>query len=974
MPLRLVTKRLCGSLEAPKSGARLLCNAARKGTLAAAVLLLVLGLFSQRGLKCQVQFTISNGLAGSHHSGGVVGFTDVDNNGWDDLVIFDDGHDVVVQFQGPEGFHAVEMAVLSNSNQWGACIGDLDNSGTKDLVSGGSYDGVHHLRMLPGGADQLQELDNGSMFMQGCTMSDLDGDGVLDLFGCHDDGLSRLWKGVEQGSPSPDSGLMPLTAYDYSNDPFTDHSGNYGVVTADVNGDGHTDVYISKCRQFVSDPFDPKRVNQLWISDGNGGWSEEAGPRGLVLYEQSWTADFGDIDNDGDLDALVTNHNAPMALLENDGTGHFTDITAGSGLDIVGFFLQAKMADFDNDGHLDLLTSGGGDAQHFLLGQGNGTFAPVPWPFGYPDEMLGFAVGDAGRDGRLDVYATHGGVYVTPDPSNPDVLYLNEGNDHHWVAFDLQGVTSNLDAVGAWVHLYGPWGIQTREVRAGESYGMTCTHHALFGLGAESTIDSAVVRFPGGAVQVLHSPAPDMYHGVFEAPCTLPAFDVQWTGETTLCPGDSVALSSPYPNAAHRWNSGELGAEIMVGQPGYYCALVTTTEGCVGLSNPLYVDRVEEVSAAISVEGEVVGCEGRSVLLRGEASGDWIWSTGAQADSLVITEGGAFFIELDNLCGGTVQSDTVELVFHSLPAPPVLEDIVVPLPAEIVLTGNGEPLHWFEDIASVSPDAFGVDFNAGWVDTTTTFYAEAVVEYDLVAATAGPAVQSDGGYLGNETYWLNFDVHHDLILDSVLVFANAAGTIAVGLIDAEDALLEQASFSVPEGPSYIHLDFTVLEGQGYGLRTYDNEVSLWRDGVGAPLAFPYAAEDVLTITSNNLNNPVNSTKYYYYFYDWHVRTVSTVCTSERMGVEVIALINGCTYPSATNFNGAATHENGACFWTGCMDPEAINYHPLNTAADESCVYTMNPPEGCPADLNNDGQTGSADLLMFLTDFGTSCSD
>ena len=72
---------------------------------------------------------------------GTVGFTDVDNNGWDDLVIFDEGHDVVVEFQGPEGFHAVEMATLSSINQWGACIGDLDNSGTKDLLSGGSMTG-----------------------------------------------------------------------------------------------------------------------------------------------------------------------------------------------------------------------------------------------------------------------------------------------------------------------------------------------------------------------------------------------------------------------------------------------------------------------------------------------------------------------------------------------------------------------------------------------------------------------------------------------------------------------------------------------------------------------------------------------------------------------------------------------------------------------------------------------------------------
>ncbi len=94
-----------------------------------------------------------------------------------------------------------------------------------------------------------------------------------------------------------------------------------------------------------------------------------------------------------------------------------------------------------------------------------------------------------------------------------------------------------------------------------------------------------------------------------------------------------------------------------------------------------------------------------------------------------------------------------------------------------------------------------------------------------------------------------------------------------------------------------------------------------------------------------------------------------------MGDDVIALINGCTYPSASNFEAAATHESGSCIWAGCMDPEAaINYHPLNTTADESCIYTMNPPGECPADLNSDGLTGSADLLMLLTDFGTPCQE
>ena len=968
--------RCCASVGTPMSGLHTFRKAVVKAPYSIGPLLLFLGLLlgNQQPLMGQPQFTMSTALESSYHSGGVVGFTDVDNNGWDDLVIFDDGHDVVVEFQGPEGFHAVEMVTLSSSNQWGACIGDLDNSGTKDVVSGGSYDGVHHLRMGPGGVANFDDLDNGAMFMQGCVMSDLDGDGVLDLFACHDDGLSKLWKGGQMQTPTPDDSLMPLTDYDFSNDPFTDHSGNYGVVTADINGDGHTDVYIAKCRQFVADPLDPRRVNQLWMSDGSGGWTEAAGPRGLVLHEQSWTADFGDIDNDGDMDALVTNHSAAMALFENDGNGYFTDISVGSGLNITGFFLQAKMADFDNDGHLDVMTSGGGGAQHFLLGQGDGTFEAVPWPFGYPDNILGFAVGDAGRDGALDVYATHGGVYVSPDPNNPDVLYLNEGNSHHWVAFDLQGVSSNLDAVGSQVSLYGAWGIQVREVRAGESYGMTCSHHVHFGLGAETEIDSAIIRFPGGTEQVLIAPATDTYHDVIEAPCTLPPFDIEWAGETTLCPGEWVTLSTPYSAAGHRWNSGETDPMLTVSEPGFYRAMVTTVEGCVGLSNPLRIYRTDEVTAAISYEGDLVGCAGRSLILRGEAGGEWNWSDGTAADSLVVTSDGAFFIEADNGCEGTVRSDTLEAVFYNVPAPPVLDDVVVALPDEVVLMGNGASLNWYDAPGSMEPVAFGATFNAGLVDTTTTFYAQAVSEYGAASASAGPAVQDDGGYLENESYWLKFDVHQEVVLDSVLVFSDAQGAFLVGLIDAEGTLLEQVAVSVPEGPSYLHLNLSIPEGEDYGLRTYDTNVALWRDGSGSSLAFPYAAGELLTITSNNLSNPANSTNYYYYFYDWHVRSVSTVCTSEQVGVDVIALINGCTYPSASNFNVAATHENGSCFWTGCMDPEAINYHPLNTTADESCIYTMNPPGECPADLNSDGLTGSADLLMLLTDFGTPCQE
>jgi len=941
------------------------------------LLVVCLGLLLSGQVVAQIPLLFSpaaGALDRPYHSGGTLAFTDVDNNGWDDLVILDEGHVVVVEYQGPEGFHAAEVTSVGSSLQWGACVGDLDNSGSKDLISGGSYDGVHFVRMAPDGGGPLEDLDNGAMFMQACTMVDLDGDGVLDLFACHDDGLSRLWKGGQMETPTPDDSLIPLTEYDPGDYPFTDHSGNYGVVTADVNGDGHTDIYIAKCRQFIVDPFDPRRVNQLWMSDGNGGWTEEAASRGLVLNKQSWTADFGDIDNDGDLDALITNHSSPMALLENDGTGHFTDITSASGLEVVGFFLQAKLADLNNDGFLDLLTTGGTNAQRFFLGNGDGTFSPSAWPFGDADAMLSFALGDVGRDGTLDVYASYGNVYVSPDAYNPDVLYLNEGSGHHWVAFDLQGVASNLDAVGSRVSLYGSSGVQVREVRAGESYGMTGTHHVLFGLGDETAIDSAVVRFPSGVEKVWVAPAADQYHAVMESSCTLEAFGIEASGNTLLCPGESVALSAEVEGHQYLWNTGDTTAQINVDAPGYYTVLVTDTEGCSGVASPLRVTLAEEVVPSMDVAGDLVGCDGRSVLLYPEVQGQgWNWSIGGQADSLVVTSNGTFHIVQDDGCGGLQSSDTLSVVFHPNPQEPNLPDVIEDLPAAVTLGGGSLPLHWFEGMDDDTPLATGPQFTTPVLDSTNTFWVESVSVYDLTLASGGAQDQGNGAYFDNSDYGLNFDAHEDIVLDSVLVFAEVAGNRTVGVVDASGTLLGQATAYLPSGASYMPLSLPVPEGQGYGLRCIGDNLGLWRDGVGTALEYPYALGDLATITSNNLNNPANSTNYYYYFYDWHLSTPPTVCTSSRTDVSVISLIQGCTYPSAGNFNGVATHEDGTCFWMGCMDETAINFHPIHTVADDSCIYTLNPAPGiCPADLDGNGSTGSSDLLLLLTDFGQPC--
>jgi hypothetical protein len=86
------------------------------------------------------------------------------------------------------------------------------------------------------------------------------------------------------------------------------------------------------------------------------------------------------------------------------------------------------------------------------------------------------------------------------------------------------------------------------------------------------------------------------------------------------------------------------------------------------------------------------------------------------------------------------------------------------------------------------------------------------------------------------------------------------------------------------------------------------------------------------------------------------------------------VLEGCTYANACNYNPNSDLDNGSCEWlscvvTGCVYEEAENYHPTATQDDGGCIFSSS---NCPADLNQDGTVATADLLLFLSDFGSIC--
>ena len=839
--------------------------------------------FAIMGMTAQAQtFTnASNLLPDTYNSGGCVGFADLDGDGYDDLVVLDQSNTLHTLYQTPEGtFTDYNLGQVSNASQWGMCVADFDNDGHKDVFSGGSYDGVFVQKITAPGVHTSMELTNGSMFMQACNWVDIDNDGVLDVFACHDDALSRMWKGGEDGSLEPEL-FMDLTDYALADYSGNDHSGNYGTVWTDFDSDGDIDLFIAKCRQFVNDPNDPRRINQLWVNDGNGGWTEEALERGLVLYEQSWTTDFADIDNDGDFDCLATNHSSTIKLLENDGTGYFTDITAGSGLEVTGFFLQAKMDDFDNDGFVDLIYTGG--AEGFFRNNGDQTFTEVPNLFPWNDTMHSFASGDVNRDGQLDVYASYGNGYVSPDNGNPDILWVNDGNDNHWIAFDLEGFESNVDAVGAKVELTGDFGTMVREVRGGESYGITCTFMCRFGLGEHEVVDQATVKWPSGAETVIDNPAIDQYHNVLEVPCLV---DVTATASAeAFCPGEVVTLSAPEGFDTYEWSNGATTSTTEVSTTGAYSVLVYNSEGCAGFSNLLTVTEIVGNSPTIDLDGSTDLCDGSVLTLTASDADNYTWSTGDETQSIDVTASGSYAVYSVDICGNAGTSDTlfVEVYDAPLTNPEVSEDIELEAPATVQLTATGENVRWYDWSTGGNLLATGNDF-APQVDVTTTFWAEDVRITSGDEEVGGELTnQNSGAYHSNSARWLEFDVHESTRLNSVTLFANGTYEREFELIDEFGIVLESMAVEVEAGTFVLELNWDIEPGLNYGLRCTTEDPQLWREGNNSQLSYPYEVGDLLTIT-NSTAGP--SLDYYYFFYEWKAEPKPIECVSDRVGVTV----------------------------------------------------------------------------------------
>ncbi|MCL4176367.1 MAG: VCBS repeat-containing protein [Verrucomicrobia bacterium] len=464
--------------------------------------------------------------------------------------------------------------VNDHHNSWGLAVGDYDNDGMPDVyVANGSADADVLYRNTGTLVAFNQILLQDSRLTPTAAWADWDNDGELDLFvpafSQHGDELysASYLMAVGHGEAAfpPTPPLLGISGY---------HAcGGW----ADFNEDGYLDLYIGAYREssalYYGDPrgglrlvngspitLTPSNVNgcgwadydndgdmDLFVANSHAGDNalfRNDGGAGFVTITEgaivksggtSIGVDWGDYDNDGDLDLVVANGaNSNEFLYRNEGNGEFVRIIEGPVVSSGGTSFSVAWGDCDNDGDLDLFVANNWNQPDFLFeNQGDGTFVRILEGEWVNDSNSGSACAwvDFDNDGFLDLFIANGHENGTPEMNS---LYRNEGNDNAWMMISLIGTASNRSAIGArvraWAHVGGREVQQLRHVRSGGDPAQKDLR-LHFGLGDATKVDVLRIEWPSGIVQELKDVPANQILAVTEPPRLIPqgagAFQVQ---------------------------------------------------------------------------------------------------------------------------------------------------------------------------------------------------------------------------------------------------------------------------------------------------------------------------------------------------------------------------------------------------------------------------------------------------------------
>ena len=385
----------------------------------------------------------------------------------------------------------------------GSSWGDFDNDGFPDMCVVNWYNRINPLYKNNGNGS-FTLLSNSPVsldpsYSETCSWGDYDNDGLLDLFVTNSAGTNHknfIYKNTGGGNfIKIDTGAV-----------FSQTAFARGVNWVDVNGDRLPEIFVSR---------ENNQNEQFFKNNGNGYFTAITNTPLTSGGGESWSASWGDYDNDGDLDAFVTNTNNQLnSLYRNDGDFTFTKITNDPLVTEQGYNAVGGWGDYDNDGDLDMFISQAYKGPTFteklvnklyknnLMETGTASFEKLTSGVLVNDSgyTFGFAWGDYDNDGDLDLAAAN-----TFNENQKNALYRNElSTGNKWINIKCTGTTSNKSAIGTKVrikaNINGNSVTQMQEISGQAGY---CTQNLIlhFGLGNAAVIDSIKVEWPSGENQ-----------------------------------------------------------------------------------------------------------------------------------------------------------------------------------------------------------------------------------------------------------------------------------------------------------------------------------------------------------------------------------------------------------------------------------------------------------------------------------------
>jgi hypothetical protein len=446
----------------------------------------------------------------------------------------------------------------------GILVGDIDNDGDPDVFLCNYGSNVLYENLGDGTFRDISKaagIDAPNWSSSGAFL-DYDNDGDLDLYVAN----YGVWKLPEDDlfcgdrkrnirmycSPRSIRTTRHILYRNNGNRTFTDVTESaglgrtdghgFGVVAADLDGDGKIDLW-------VANDMNPKF---LFLNNGDGTFRDETDLSGAALdangnAQAGMGVDAEDIDGDGRPELFATHfQNEYNTLYQNLGKGKFFDQTPGFGLaadsiPYVGW--GCGLVDFNNDGWPDCFVTNGhvDDNRDKLYGTPPDYEEPdllyLNVGIGTPPEQgrrfrlatrdvgpyfdgkhvgRGVAFGDIDNDGDIDIVVNH-------KDGRPALLRNDTpAESNRWVRLKLVGTKSNRDAIGAKIEVHVGPRVIYRQKKGGVSMMSSHDPRLLIGLGDTSEVARLVVRWPSGRVSELEHLATNQEYEITE-PAEAPA-------------------------------------------------------------------------------------------------------------------------------------------------------------------------------------------------------------------------------------------------------------------------------------------------------------------------------------------------------------------------------------------------------------------------------------------------------------------